>query len=71
MLQGHKFILRQFIANYILNDENNYEDLVNECVRKTFKPEFINRIDEIITFKPLNKDTVYEGKHRGRWRRRR
>jgi len=47
-------------SEYILNNENNYEELVNECVRKTFKPEFINRIDEIITFKPLNKDIVYE-----------
>ena len=47
-------------SEYILNNENNYEELVNECVRKTFKPEFINRIDEIITFKPLNKDVIYE-----------
>ena len=47
-------------SEYILNNEDNYQDLVNECVRRTFKPEFINRIDEIITFKPLDKDVVYE-----------
>ena len=47
-------------SEYILNNENNYQDLVNECVIRTFKPEFINRIDEIITFKPLDKDVVYE-----------
>jgi len=47
-------------SEYILNNVNNYEELVNECVKKTFKPEFINRIDEIITFKPLNKEVIYE-----------
>ena len=47
-------------SEYILNNEDNYQDLVNECVRRTFKPEFINRIDEIITFKPLDKNVVYE-----------
>ena len=25
-----------------------------EQVKKTFKPEFLNRLDEIITFHPLN-----------------
>ena len=47
-------------SEYILNNKEMYEELVNECIRKTFKPEFINRIDEIIIFKPLNKDIVYE-----------
>lgn len=47
-------------SEFVLNNDNNYEDLVMEDVRKTFKPEFINRIDEIITFKALSKDVVYE-----------
>ena len=47
-------------SEYILNSESNYEEKINECIRATFKPEFINRIDEIITFKPLTKDVVYE-----------
>ncbi len=47
-------------SEYILNSENNYEEKINECIKATFKPEFINRIDEIITFKPLTKDVVYE-----------
>ena len=46
-------------SDYILNDEN-YNDKIQEVIRYTFKPEFINRIDEIITFKPLNKEVVYE-----------
>lgn len=47
-------------SEFILNSDENYDNLVMDIVRKTFKPEFINRIDEIITFKPLNKDVVYE-----------
>jgi len=34
------------------------EDLVMEQVRGYFRPEFINRLDEIIFFKPLGRDTV-------------
>jgi ATP-dependent Clp protease ATP-binding subunit ClpB len=34
------------------------EDLVMEQVKGYFRPEFINRLDEIIFFKPLGRDTV-------------
>ena len=34
-----------------------HEEVVNELLHQTFKPEFLNRIDEIVYFKPLNKDT--------------
>ncbi|MCT6822427.1 MAG: ATP-dependent chaperone ClpB [Apilactobacillus sp.] len=33
---------------------------VSELLKKSFKPEFLNRIDEIITFKPLSKSDVRE-----------
>lgn len=36
------------------------KNLVNEEVKKVFKPEFINRIDEIIIFEPLNKNEIKE-----------
>lgn len=29
-----------------------------DLLKKTFKPEFLNRVDEIITFKPLTKDDL-------------
>ena len=32
-------------------------DEVNELLHQTFKPEFLNRIDEIVYFKPLGKET--------------
>ena len=47
-------------SEYILNKENNLNDLINNELRHTFKPEFLNRIDEIITFNSLTKDTIYE-----------
>ena len=47
-------------SEYILdNDENSHEMVMNE-LRHTFKPEFINRIDEIIIFNSLSKNVVYE-----------
>ena len=47
-------------SEYILSNDDNYKDKVEESVRHTFKPEFINRIDEIIVFKPLDKEVVHE-----------
>ena len=47
-------------SEYILEDSTNYQEKIDNCIRMTFKPEFINRIDEIITFKPLNKEVIYE-----------
>ena len=37
--------------------ENNKEQVINE-VKATFRPEFINRIDEIIVFNALSKDAI-------------
>ena len=47
-------------SEYILNKENNLNELITKELRHTFKPEFLNRIDEIITFNSLTKDTIYE-----------
>ncbi len=45
-------------SEHILNDETNSNELVMNELRRTFRPEFINRIDEIIVFQALNKDVV-------------
>ena len=47
-------------SEYILEGLENSESMVMSELRSTFKPEFINRIDEIIIFKSLSKDVVYE-----------
>lgn len=36
------------------------EDLVMEDLKKTFKPEFLNRVDEIVVFNQLEKDDIVE-----------
>ena len=47
-------------SEYILNDKEHAENSVMSELRHTFKPEFINRIDEIIIFNSLSKEVVYE-----------
>ena len=47
-------------SNYILNKEPNLDELLKDELNHTFKPEFLNRIDEIITFNSLDKNTIYE-----------
>ena len=47
-------------SEYILENVDNSEELVMSELRKTFRPEFINRIDEIIIFKSLSKEVVYD-----------
>ena len=39
---------------------DNKEELVIKELEATFRPEFINRIDEIIIFKPLTKEVIYQ-----------
>ena len=47
-------------SEYILEGKENANELVMEELRHTFKPEFINRIDEIVIFNSLNENTVYD-----------
>lgn len=46
-------------SEYILDKNIDSDELINNELRKTFKPEFLNRIDEIITFNSLSKEVVY------------
>ena len=39
-------------------DEQKKEQEYNQVIKQTFKPEFINRIDDIIIFNPLNKSML-------------
>lgn len=40
------------------NDYNNMKDKMLAELKKVFRPEFLNRIDDIIVFRPLNKDEI-------------
>jgi ATP-dependent Clp protease ATP-binding subunit ClpB len=45
------------IADTKLNEDEK-QKAVNEIMRSHFRPEFLNRIDEIIMFKPLGEDQI-------------
>ena len=49
-------------SNYIMtlgeDDEEEMRTRVMDALRSNFRPEFLNRIDEIIIFKPLSQDQI-------------
>lgn len=47
-------------SEYILENNQDSETMVLNELHRTFKPEFLNRIDETIIFKSLSKDIIYE-----------
>ena len=42
----------------ILNEENRARAIIEKALKKKFKPEFLNRIDEAIIFNGLNKEDI-------------
>ena len=40
------------------NADINADSIVRKALQKQFAPEFLNRLDEIITFRPLNLDSM-------------
>ena len=45
-------------SEYILQDPDNAKTKVLDVIDHSFKPEFINRIDEIVVFNPLGEDAI-------------
>jgi ATP-dependent Clp protease ATP-binding subunit ClpC len=49
-----------------ISEHENYENMkknVMEELKKTFRPEFLNRVDDIIVFEPLNKEQIVKIAH--------
>ncbi|MDD3126744.1 MAG: AAA family ATPase [Candidatus Izemoplasmatales bacterium] len=44
-------------SEYLIKDPETGNKIVMDLIKKSFKPEFINRIDEIIIFNPLSYET--------------
>jgi ATP-dependent Clp protease ATP-binding subunit ClpC len=42
------------------NDENRRRIAVEEALKRTFRPEFLNRIDETIIFHPLTREQIVQ-----------
>jgi ATP-dependent Clp protease ATP-binding subunit ClpC len=59
---GARYIERKGRVGFQSNDEDatssRIQDMVMGEVKKTFNPEFINRVDEIIVFDALNNDDL-------------
>jgi len=55
-------IMTSNLGSHILQDqsltEEDKEKAVLEAVRHNFRPEFLNRVDEIIIFKPLTREQI-------------
>ena len=41
-----------------ISEEETFKDRVKEAMKETFRPEFLNRLDEIIIFNPLRKPEI-------------
>ena len=50
------FMTSNLGSEYLLENNQDSKLKVEQLLHKTFKPEFLNRIDEIITFNPLSKE---------------
>jgi ATP-dependent Clp protease ATP-binding subunit ClpC len=61
---GADMLRRQGSLGFVAPKEDvGYDDMKTrllEEVKKTFKPEFLNRVDDIIVFKSLTRDNLYD-----------
>jgi ATP-dependent Clp protease ATP-binding subunit ClpB len=56
-------IMTSNLGSEIIQEQGDYQkmkSMLNEMLFKYFKPEFLNRIDEIITFRPLTPENIQE-----------
>lgn len=54
-------IMTSNLGSEFIQEKNDYDEIkreVEQMLYRYFKPEFLNRVDEIITFKRLNKEII-------------
>ncbi len=49
-----------FLDNVDSSEDRDVHDKIEKALKSTFRPEFLNRIDEIIIFSPLNQEQMLE-----------
>ncbi len=47
-------------ANRTMNAEENNKAVIEKALKRTFSPEFLNRIDDVIIFNSLTKENIFE-----------
>lgn len=55
---GSSYLIDGLKEDGTIDEENR--KLVDSSLRNSFKPEFLNRIDDIVMFKPLTGDQIYK-----------
>jgi ATP-dependent Clp protease ATP-binding subunit ClpC len=59
---GTEYVRRSGSLGFLMHgsdaEERQVQEKIEKALKDTFRPEFLNRIDEIITFSPLSKDEV-------------
>jgi len=61
---GTEFVRKGGTLGFLQKTDNDEDreahDKVDRALKSTFRPEFLNRIDEIIMFSPLNKEQMMQ-----------
>jgi ATP-dependent Clp protease ATP-binding subunit ClpB len=52
-------VASDLIQEMARHETKDLKDRLMDALRKTFRPEFLNRIDEIVTFKSLGQEEIY------------
>jgi ATP-dependent Clp protease ATP-binding subunit ClpC len=47
-------------ANRVESSEENNKAIIEKALKRTFSPEFLNRIDDVVIFNALSKDHIFE-----------
>ncbi|MFN0081091.1 MAG: ATP-dependent Clp protease ATP-binding subunit [Ferruginibacter sp.] len=47
-------------ANRVENSEENNKAVIEKALKRTFSPEFLNRIDDVVIFNSLTKEDIFE-----------
>ncbi len=47
-------------ASRLQNQEENNKAVIEKALKRTFSPEFLNRIDDVVIFNTLSKDHIFE-----------
>ena len=47
-------------ANRVQNADENNKAVIEKALKRTFSPEFLNRIDDVVVFNSLSKDNIFE-----------
>jgi len=47
-------------ANRVQNADENNKAVIEKALKRTFSPEFLNRIDDVVVFNSLSKENIFE-----------